>query len=110
MTGRWVRGLDREVFRPQHVHTYLTGAAAEAEYGDAKAEDVLVLDEHDHRGDLYDCRGRDKPPITEFAERRGGLIFPDDLSWTVTTGPDVGDRVCFTYREWVDDADATGGA
>ncbi len=107
LTGRWVRGLDREVFRPRYVFKYLTGAAAEMEYRNAKAHNLLVIDEQEQQGELYDCRDGDKPLITDFAERRGVLIVPDDFSWTATTGPDYGDRVCFTYEEWVDDADSS---
>jgi hypothetical protein len=88
---------------------YLAGAAAESEYTSARAVAVYVIDEDRSHGELRDCPSGQKPVLSEFVEKRAALIFPDDFAWTVAIGPDVWDRVAFTYREWVDqDADQEG--
>ena len=103
LTGRWTRGSDRDVFHSKVMMKYLQGPAAEAEYASAKAETVYVIDEEGRYGELRDCPDGRKPALSEFIERRGVLIFPEDFAWSVAIGPDYWDHVTFAYREWADD-------
>jgi hypothetical protein len=99
LTGMWASGRDRDMFRQKVMLKYLTGAPAQAEYANAAATSVYVVDEDGERAELRD----EKPPLTEFIEKRGVVIFPPDFAWAAAVGPDYFDPVCFTYREWVDD-------
>jgi hypothetical protein len=104
LTGRWTMGIDRDVFRRNAMLKYLSGPAAEAEYASAQAHMVYVIDDRGN-GERRACPDGEKPALTEFIEKRGVLIFPEDLAWSVAVGADYWEQVSFTYRGWVDDDD-----
>ncbi|HKO48742.1 MAG TPA: hypothetical protein VJV79_13515 [Polyangiaceae bacterium] len=85
---------------------YLTNAEAEAEYVAANATRVYVIDDSGKYGEARECDGG-KPELSEFVEKRGVIISPEEFDWTVAVGPEYYDRVCFTRREWVDDDDSS---
>src|SRR4051812_13248916 len=103
LTGKWIRGRDRDVFRPDFMVKYLKGVEAEVEYALVRAPSVYVLSDDGERVELRQCEGGEMPTIAEFVEKYGVLIFPPDFAWTLAVGADYSDRVTFAYREWVDD-------
>jgi hypothetical protein len=55
---------------------------------------------------MYNCQEDEKPMLSDFVEKQSVLVFPVDFAWTAVTGAEQWDRVCFTYREWVDEVDS----
>lgn len=106
LTGKWTQGSDRYVFRPNGMLKYLTGAAAAAEYASAEASGVYVIDDDGGCGEFRQCPHGQKPPLVEFVEKTSVIIFPTDFAWSAAVGSEYWDRIAFTYREWVDDADS----
>lgn len=105
LTGRWSRGGDRYVFDRRYMLKYLCGAKAEDEYGMQEATSFYLLEDDGRSGQMFEDV-TEKPSLSKYAEQREVIIFPPTYDWTVAVGPDYFDRICFTYREWVDDDDA----
>jgi hypothetical protein len=82
---------------------YLTGVDAETEYVKAEAKAVYIISDSGDYGEVRGCQTGMKPSLAELVEQSGVIVFSDDFAWTVAAGPDYFDRVCFTYKEWVDD-------
>jgi hypothetical protein len=100
MTGRWSHGRsDRETLQHKYVRRLLTGATAEEEYAKAQGAPVYVVADDGRAAEVYDK----KPELPPGDAGVGVLIFPENFAWTLGTGSEYWDRVCFMYREWVDD-------